>query len=143
MKISTRLFSLALLLLTQLPLLAASLTIKSGTAAYSPAQGTPGLSHYSSTSSALSVKALVPTLSVYPNPARGQVIVSVGQKLIGDYKLRLNNIIGREVRIVALRPEAMEGGMTINLADLPAGMYFYSLTLNDKVLSTKRLVLQN
>ena len=60
-----------------------------------------------------------------------------------DYKLRLSNIIGREVRTVPVRPEAAEGGMTLNLADLPSGMYFYSLLQNDKVLSTKRLVLQN
>jgi hypothetical protein len=44
---------------------------------------------------------------------------------------------------VAVRPEAADGGMNLNLSDLPAGMYFYSLVQNDKVLSTKRLLLQN
>ncbi|MCA8831539.1 T9SS type A sorting domain-containing protein [Hymenobacter pini] len=92
----------------------------------------------------LAARALAPTLSVYPNPSRGLVTVSVSQlPAKNDLKLRLNNIIGREIRTVAIRPEAADGGMSINLSDLPAGMYFYSLVQNDKVLSTKRLVLQN
>ena len=87
---------------------------------------------------------LTPAFSVAPNPTRGLVTVSVAPLVVGqDYKLRLSNIIGREVRMVALRPEAAAGGMSLNLADLPAGMYFYSLLQNDRVVSTKRLLLQN
>ncbi|RSK51356.1 T9SS type A sorting domain-containing protein [Hymenobacter rigui] len=92
----------------------------------------------------LAARDLAPTLSVYPNPSRGLVTVSVSQlSAKSDLKLRLNNIIGREIRTVAVRPEAADGGMSINLSDLPAGMYFYSLVQNDKVLATKRLILQN
>lgn len=91
----------------------------------------------------IAARAVAPALSVYPNPARGLVTVSLGQKFNADYKLRLNNIIGREVRTISLRPEAAYGGMALNLSDLPAGMYFYSLVLDNKVMSTHRLVLQN
>ena len=91
----------------------------------------------------VAARSLSPVLSVYPNPARGLVTVSLGQKFTADYKLRLNNIIGREVRTISLRPEAADGGMALNLSDLPAGMYFYSLVLDNKVMSTHRLVLQN
>lgn len=86
-----------------------------------------------------------PTLSVYPNPAKGMVTVSLSQRIgLGqDYKLRLSNIIGREVRTTLLRPEDSGSSLAMNLSDLPAGMYFYSLMLNDKIVSTKRLVLQN
>ncbi|RSK35367.1 T9SS type A sorting domain-containing protein [Hymenobacter metallilatus] len=113
------------------------------------AHGVPGAGQYgiitvSSATPTLTAKALSPTLSVYPNPARGQVTVSINQLPVkSELKLRLSNIIGREIRTVALRPEAADGGMPLNLSDLPAGMYFYSLVQNDKVLSTKRLVLQN
>jgi plastocyanin len=94
--------------------------------------------------STLSARTLAPTLSVFPNPSKGLVTVSVSSfPAKSDYKLRLSNIIGREVRTVAVRPEAADGGMNLNLSDLPAGMYFYSLVQNDKVLSTKRLLLQN
>jgi hypothetical protein len=85
----------------------------------------------------------LPTLSVYPNPARGMVVVSLSHAPGPDYKFRLSNIIGREVRTLPLRPELPSTGIAMNLSDLPAGMYFYSLVVNDKVVSTKRLVLQN
>jgi len=92
----------------------------------------------------LAARTLAPTLSVFPNPSKGLVTVSVSAfPAKSDFKLRLSNIIGREVRTVTVRPEAADGGMSLNLSDLPAGMYFYSLVQNDKVLSTKRLLLQN
>jgi plastocyanin len=88
-------------------------------------------------------KAANATLSVYPNPSRGMVVVTVNQKVGPEYKLRLSNILGRDIRTFSLRPEATNAGLQLNLSDLPAGMYFYSLVLNDKVVSTKRFVLQN
>jgi hypothetical protein len=88
-------------------------------------------------------RPLSPTLNVFPSPSRGQVTVQLSQQAGQDYKLRLSNLIGREVRLVALRPGMGEAGQVINLSDLPAGLYFYSLLVNDKVVSTKRLVLQN
>ena len=96
-----------------------------------------------SATAADNVRTLAPTLSLYPNPARGLVMVSVTQRAGQDYKLRLSNILGREVRTVALQSITGETSMPVNLSDLPAGMYFYSLLANDKVVSTKRLVLQN
>ncbi len=111
------------------------------------AYGTPGLSQLGVVTPGATLQnstaRVAPTFSLSPNPAHGLVTVSMTQFGGNDYKLRLSNIIGREVRTVAVRPEAAEGGMTLNLADLPSGMYFYSLLQNDKVVSTKRLVLQN
>ena len=82
-------------------------------------------------------------LSVYPNPTRGQVTVQLSQKGGADYKLRLSNIIGQEIRTVALRPELTAAGLPLDLSDLHSGVYFYSLLVDGKVASTKRLVLQN
>ncbi|TGE13785.1 T9SS type A sorting domain-containing protein [Hymenobacter elongatus] len=92
---------------------------------------------------AAEARLVMPTLSVYPNPSKGMVLVSLGQKAGESYKLRLSNIIGREVRMVALKPETDAEGVPVNLSDLPAGVYFYSLLVNDKVVTTKRLILQN
>ena len=83
------------------------------------------------------------TLNLYPNPSRGQVTVQLSQKPGADYKLRLSNIIGQEIRTVALRPELTPTGLPLDLSDLHAGMYFYSLLVDGKVVTTKRLVLQN
>ncbi len=91
----------------------------------------------------LDAKAAGTALSVYPNPSKGLVVVTVNQKVGPEYKLRLTNVLGREIRSFTLRPEASNTGMPLNLSDLPSGMYFYSLVQNDKVVSTKRFVLQN
>ncbi|RZK93047.1 MAG: T9SS type A sorting domain-containing protein [Hymenobacter sp.] len=85
----------------------------------------------------------VPTLTVFPNPSRGQLTVQLTGLAGQEYKLRLANILGREVRMLALRPEQASAGLAVDLTGLPAGMYFYSLLLNDKVLTTKRLTLQS
>ena len=87
-------------------------------------------------------QGLTPTLSVFPNPSQGQLTVQLTGQLSQDYKLRLTNILGREVRLLALRPEQAAAGLTVDLAGLPSGLYFYSLLVNDKVVSTKRLTLQ-
>ncbi len=149
MKLTTRFFPVLLLLLWQLPLLAATVRLEANLLHATPSrplqQVTPVVAPPSpGVTTSAAARMLAPALSVYPNPSRGLITVSVGQKLPwGDYKLRLSNIIGREVRSVLLRPEAADGGMNLNLSDLPPGMYFYSLVQNDKVVSTKRLVLQN
>lgn len=91
----------------------------------------------------LDAKTAGTMLSVYPNPSKGMVMVTVNQKIGSSYKLRLTNILGREIRSFMLQPEAASAGIPLNLSDLPAGMYFYSLVLNEKVVSTKRFVLQN
>lgn len=84
------------------------------------------------------------SVNVFPNPSRGQVTVKLDQKLSNnDYKLRLSNIIGQEIRSVALKPEAFTAGSVLDLSDLRTGMYFYTLLVDGKVITTKRLVLQN
>lgn len=83
------------------------------------------------------------SLSLYPNPSHGFVTVQLRQRPGPAYQLRLRNVIGQEVRSVALRPDLNAPGLALNLTDLPGGLYFYSLVVDGKVASTKRLVLQN
>ncbi len=82
-------------------------------------------------------------LNLYPNPSRGFVTVQLHQRPGPDYKLRLSNVIGQEIRSVALRPDLTAAGLPLDLSSLPGGLYFYSLVVDGKVASTKRLVLQN
>ena len=82
-------------------------------------------------------------LNLFPNPSRGFVTVQLRQKPGPSYQLRLNNIIGQEIRSVALRPDLSAAGLPLDLSSLPGGLYFYSLLVDGKVASTKRLVLQN
>jgi hypothetical protein len=47
------------------------------------------------------------------------------------------------VRTVALRPELMQNtGLRLDWSELPAGLYFYSLLVDNKAVLTKRLTLQ-
>lgn len=92
---------------------------------------------------ATSSASLAQALTVYPNPSRGQVTVQLDQKAGQDYKLRISNVIGQEVRTIALKPELTAAGLPLDLSSLPAGIYYYSLLVNDKTVATKRLVLQN
>lgn len=112
------------------------------------AHGAPGIGQYGVINVRVATATLDPRaagidLAVYPNPSRGQITVKLDQKVGADYKLRLSNIIGQEIRTVALKPELTTSGLPLDLSDLRAGLYFYSLLVDGKVTTTKRLVLQN
>ena len=113
------------------------------------AHGGPGVGQYGRltvqavATATLDARAAGLEMNLYPNPSHGQITVKLEQKAGVDYKLRLSNIIGQEVRTVALRPELTAAGLPLDLSDLHSGMYFYSLLVDGKVASTKRLVLQN
>jgi plastocyanin len=115
------------------------------------AHGAPGVGMWGriSVSTATPVqeagKLAAAQLNVYPNPSRdGRVTVALGEMKAGQaYKLRVTNIIGREVQALTLRPEVLTTGQPLDLSALPAGLYFCSLLSNDKVLTTKRVTVQN
>ncbi|SFQ37505.1 T9SS type A sorting domain-containing protein [Hymenobacter arizonensis] len=104
-------------------------------------QGTPAPAAAPTTTP--DTRASITFLNVYPNPSRGQITVQLTQRTTGDYKFRLSNIIGQELRTIALKPELASAGLPVDLSDFRAGMYFYSLLVDGKVVTTKRLVLQN
>ncbi|AMR28778.1 hypothetical protein A0257_17875 [Hymenobacter psoromatis] len=82
-----------------------------------------------------------PTLSLFPNPARGQLTVQLSAQVGPDYKLRLSNVLGREVRLLPLPLATAASGLPLDVTGLPAGLYFCSLLVNDKAVSTNRLTL--
>ncbi|RZL00723.1 MAG: T9SS type A sorting domain-containing protein [Hymenobacter sp.] len=110
--------------------------------AWAAPQGKPGQSRQLPVPTTRLVQEAAPTLSVYPNPSRGQLTVQITGLAGQEYRLRLANILGREVRSLSLRPEQTNNGLAVDLSGLPAGLYFYSLLSNDKILMTKRLTLQ-
>lgn len=84
-------------------------------------------------------------LGIYPNPVRGgQATVSFGESKSGQlYRLRVTNIIGREVQNVALRPDQLTTGQPLDLSGLPSGLYICTLLSNDKLVASKRVTVQN
>ena len=82
-----------------------------------------------------------PSLSVFPNPARGLLTVQLLAQHGPEYKMRLSNVLGREVRLLPLPLSTATTGLPLDVTGLPAGLYFCSLLVNDKAVSTNRLTL--
>jgi plastocyanin len=82
-----------------------------------------------------------PTLNAYPNPTRGETTITINQAGSEKYTIRISNAIGRMVKTVEVPQNATEG-ISVDISNLPSGFYFYSLLVNDKMLETKRLILQ-
>jgi len=87
------------------------------------------------------IKAL-PSISAYPNPARGYTKLALSQPFSnGNFKIRISNTIGRVIGTYEL-PATEQKVLELDLKGLPAGVYFYSLLVDDKTVETKRLILQ-
>ena len=82
-----------------------------------------------------------PALTLFPNPAHGLLTVQLAAHYGPDYKLRLSNVLGREVRLLPLPLSSAANGLPLDVTGLPAGLYFCSLLVNDKAVSTNRLTL--
>lgn len=83
-----------------------------------------------------------PSLSVYPNPTRGMIEIQLDQAKNESYKITLSNTIGQVVRTIKVPEQALNPKIKLDLSTYPAGIYFYSLLVNDKMVETKRLILQ-
>ena len=78
--------------------------------------------------------------NAYPNPSNGEVSISLNLSSREAVSLKLYNIKGEMVKVIA--EETMQGMNTIqlNVSELPEGMYYYNLT-TDKYSVTKKMVI--
>ena len=83
------------------------------------------------------------TLDAYPNPTRGEISITLTKASGEDYKIRVSNAIGRVVKTVDLNKATADTRVQVDLNEMPAGLYFYSLLANDKMIETKRFILQH
>ncbi|WP_255897509.1 T9SS type A sorting domain-containing protein [Rufibacter sediminis] len=84
----------------------------------------------------------IPSLNAYPNPSRGVTKISLSSLGDESYKIRISNAIGKVYKeIPVMKPTSTET-IVVDLSPLPAGIYFYSLLVNEKMVETKRLILQ-
>lgn len=83
-----------------------------------------------------------PSINAYPNPSRGITRVSLSQVGMAEsYKLKISNTIGKVMETHEL-PVTHSNVFVLDMTGYPAGVYFYSLLVNDKTVETKRLILQ-
>lgn len=82
-----------------------------------------------------------PRLSnAYPNPSTGEVKIdyTTGKSQGQVATLRLYDFLGREVKTVSLKRSS--GSIMLDINNLQAGIYFYSLEVAGRIVATKRLI---
>ncbi|MCD6068192.1 MAG: Secretion system C-terminal sorting domain [Bacteroidetes bacterium] len=74
-----------------------------------------------------------------PNPSANAVSVKYNfNALPKTSSIKVYNMVG--VMVKEIKVEGVEGKAQFDVSNLTDGVYFYSLTVNDKVVSTKRLI---
>jgi len=84
----------------------------------------------------------MPSLNAFPNPSKGLTKISLTSVGDDNYKIRISNAIGKIYKVIPFTKETASETVTVDLSPLPAGIYFYSLLVNEKMVETKRLILQ-
>ena len=84
-----------------------------------------------------------PVFSLYPNPSKGSARIKLNHPIDGTSKIKFSNTIGKVVKVVDLSALTQGTEVVVDLTNLPAGVYFYSIMVNDKLLETKRMILEN
>jgi hypothetical protein len=75
--------------------------------------------------------------SVYPNPASNVLNVTV-ENLDGKASVSVFDIVGNEV----VKSNLVNGKNTLNIENLTAGIYFYSIRKDNSIIETKKIVVQ-
>lgn len=76
--------------------------------------------------------------NAYPNPADGFTGIAYNLHSAKEAKVVLYNLLGTVVKEMKLTEK--QSTMTFSTADLKSGIYFYSLIVDDKSLSSKKLI---
>ena len=83
----------------------------------------------------------VNSLAAYPNPASTSVTVSYDLSgLNSDARLVITNLVGSKVAVRSLNGNS--GKVNVDLSNLDAGIYFYSIEANGQAISTRKLIVK-
>lgn len=79
--------------------------------------------------------------NVYPNPAHTTVNLDYSFDLnVDNASVKIVNILGSIVKEVEMNQNA--NNLRIDISDLNAGIYFYSVIVNNEIFKTKKLVIR-
>jgi type IX secretion system substrate protein len=79
--------------------------------------------------------------NAYPNPASSIVNIKYDLTDANTGKIVIYDMLGKVVKQNVLADT--QGVAKMNVADLNAGVYFYSLLVNDKAITTKKLIISS
>lgn len=77
-------------------------------------------------------------LSIYPNPANNLITLVVSNNYNGSI-FTLHNVVGEKVISQVINP----GKNSINVENLPSGIYFYSILKEGELMETKKLIIKH
>jgi hypothetical protein len=78
-------------------------------------------------------------LSLYPNPASGQLFVNLVSSKESVYQLEIRDVIGKKVRTLPIKANTTD---KINLGQMQSGVYFVRLLEDGQIIQTEKLVIQ-
>jgi hypothetical protein len=77
--------------------------------------------------------------NAYPNPATGSTVIDYTLPAgTTSASIRISNLLGNEMREYQLGNS--EGKVTVDVSSLSNGVYFYTLTVNNSAVSTRKFV---
>lgn len=82
-------------------------------------------------------------IKIFPNPARGNIDVTLSKDLLGNrsnYSIGIQDVLGKKINI---KMEETETGFYLKTKELQGGTYFLNLRNNGDVIHTERLVIIN
>jgi hypothetical protein len=79
-----------------------------------------------------------PFFKVYPNPSNGSLYVENSHKNSKGYFITISNTLGQEYKTIQLN----SGKTSICTNDLSKGMYLISLNNKDRLLSTRKFLVE-
>lgn len=95
---------------------------------------------FDGTSTGIVNSALNANLNVFPNPTNGMVNVEFEVETAGEGFIRVSNALGQVVSATALGTVTGKQISSLDMSNMPKGLYFVNLIVNDKVETVKLTV---
>ncbi|MFK7933299.1 MAG: T9SS type A sorting domain-containing protein [Saprospiraceae bacterium] len=80
------------------------------------------------------------SLQNQPNPFSGTTTIAVNALTAGDFTFEVRDLLGQQVYQREIRLQNGENAFDYNAADLPKGLYLYSISDGENVVSQKMMV---
>ena len=83
---------------------------------------------------------LLEQLSLFPNPSSGQLSLNVELIQLAKVDVEIYSAVGQKVKVLPTE-RFREKLYQLSLGDLPQGLYFVKIVIDDRQFITKRLML--
>jgi hypothetical protein len=95
---------------------------------------------YGTESGIVNAKTTANNINAYPNPATDKVIIKYSLSKNAPAKLVLKNLMGTTLYTTPLN--AGSDKVSIDISQYASGIYFYSLLIDGRIVSTKKLLVR-